>query len=101
MICSRRNLALLLPAMAAAQSAKQPEKKQESAMWPYDSLPVKDSGQNKSRQVFTGATHSAYHVDMHLTELAPGQMPHAPHHHVHEEMVMVRTGTLEVTILGK
>ena len=27
--------------------------------------------------------------------------PHAPHHHEHEEMVMVQNGTIEVTILGK
>src|SRR5215510_8878846 len=103
MTLSRRNLALLLPAIAAAQSAPQAEKKQSSAMWPYEDLPVKVNAenQNKSRQVFTGATHSGYHVDMHLTELAPGQMPHAPHHHLHEEMVMVQRGTLAVTISGK
>ena len=38
---------------------------------------------------------------MHLTELGPGQAPHAPHKHVHEEMVMLQTGLLDVTIEGK
>ena len=37
---------------------------------------------------------------MHETELAPGGRPHPPHHHAHEEMVMVREGTIEVTIGG-
>ena len=40
-------------------------------------------------------------VEMHQTELAPGDAPHPPHHHVHEEMMMVREGTIEVTISGK
>lgn len=101
---SRRDVAILLPALAAAQtpkSAAQPEKVQPSACFPYEAMPVKASGQNKQRAVFSGATHSGYHVDMHLTELAPGNMPHAAHRHIHEEMVMVQRGTLEVTIEGK
>jgi|RhiMethySRZTD1v2_1073278.scaffolds.fasta_scaffold1907773_2 quercetin dioxygenase-like cupin family protein len=103
---SRRELAVLLPALAAAQETKQPaaakpEAKQPSACFPYEQMPVKASGQNKQRAVFSGATHSGYHVDMHLTELAPGLAPHAAHRHVHEEMVMVQRGTLEVTIEGK
>jgi quercetin dioxygenase-like cupin family protein len=40
-------------------------------------------------------------VDIHITELGPGQMPHAAHHHVHEEIVMLQTGLLDVTIEGK
>ena len=36
-----------------------------------------------------------------MTELAPGLAPHAPHKHAHEEMVLVRRGTIEVTIEGK
>src|SRR5688572_7910442 len=101
MMHSRRELALLLPALSAAQTAAQPEKKQPSACFPYQDMPVRSSGQNKQRQVLSGATHSGFHVDMHLTELAPGQMPHAAHRHVHEEMIMVQRGTLEVTISGK
>ena len=40
-------------------------------------------------------------VEIHHTELAPGSAPHAPHHHVHEEIIAVREGLVEVTILGK
>jgi len=53
-----------------------------------------------SRAVFDGLTHSGFHVDLHETELAPGAAPHAPHRHEHEEIVMVREGTLEATIEG-
>jgi quercetin dioxygenase-like cupin family protein len=54
-----------------------------------------------SRAVFDGLTHSGFHVDLHETELAPGEAPHAAHRHEHEEMIMVRQGTLEITIEGK
>jgi mannose-6-phosphate isomerase-like protein (cupin superfamily) len=64
-------------------------------------LPVKKNGKNESRQVFDGRTHSGFPVDLHLTSLAPGEAPHPPHHHVHEEMMLIREGTLEVTISGK
>ena len=40
-------------------------------------------------------------VEIHHTELAPGSAPHAPHHHVHEEVIAVREGLVEVTISGK
>jgi quercetin dioxygenase-like cupin family protein len=67
----------------------------------YEDLPVKVNGENRSRDVFKGQTHSGFPIDMHETELAPGKAPHPPHHHVHEELVVLREGTLEVTISGK
>jgi quercetin dioxygenase-like cupin family protein len=89
---------MLLPALAAAQdnSAALPSK-----TFPYEDLPVKENGQNKGRAVLNGLTHSGFRVELHLTELGPGMAPHAPHKHVHEEMVMLQTGLLDVTIDGK
>ena len=100
---SRRDLALLLPALAVEGSAQAqaPEAPVPSTAAKFEDLPVKVSGANKSRQVINGTTHSGYHVDMHMTELPPGAAPHPPHHHVHEEMIMIHEGTLEVTISGK
>jgi quercetin dioxygenase-like cupin family protein len=54
-----------------------------------------------ARAVFDGLTHTGFHVDLHETDLAPGAAPHAPHRHEHEEMIMIREGTLEITIEGK
>jgi quercetin dioxygenase-like cupin family protein len=100
MTCSRRGLALLLPAVAMAQD-KSRKPVLPSKSFPFEDLPVKQNGQNKQRAVLNGATHSGFAVEMHLTELGPGQAPHAPHKHVHEEMVMLQTGQLDVTIEGK
>ncbi len=96
---SRRDVALLLPALAAAQEQK-PQTLQ-SKVYEYDDLPVKVNGQNKGRAVLNGATHGGFPVELHMTELGPGQAPHAPHQHAHEEIVMLRRGSLDVTIEGR
>ena len=93
---SRRELTALMPALAAAQ--KQPL---ASATFKYEDLPVRANGQNRSRQILNGGTHTGYPVELHETELAPGMAPHPPHQHAHEEILMLREGTLEVTISGK
>jgi quercetin dioxygenase-like cupin family protein len=101
---SRRDLSALLPALAAAQSAvAQPKAKPTlaSKAYRFEDLPEKVNGQNRSRDVFNGKNHSGFPVDIHITDLGPGQMPHAAHHHVHEEIVMLQTGMLDVTIEGK
>jgi mannose-6-phosphate isomerase-like protein (cupin superfamily) len=69
-----------------------------SAVFSYDQLTVRTSGSTAIRQMLTGATHSGYRIDLHATDLAVGQMPHAPHHHVHEELLLIREGTIEVRI---
>jgi mannose-6-phosphate isomerase-like protein (cupin superfamily) len=98
MNCSRRDLALLIPALAAAQ---QPPKGLPSRVFKYDDLPVRVNGENKSRAVMKGETHSAYAIELHMTELGPGQAPHGPHKHVHEELLMLKDGSLDVTIGGQ
>jgi quercetin dioxygenase-like cupin family protein len=98
---SRRDFGILLPALAAATAAAQESKTLPSKAFPYDDLPVKINGQNKSRAVLNGETHSGFAIELHMTEVAAGQAPHAPHHHVHEELMMLQKGTLDVTIKGE
>jgi quercetin dioxygenase-like cupin family protein len=99
---SRRDLSLLpLLALAGANAASAADTVLPSKAYRFEDLPVKVNGKNRSFAVFDGVTHSGFHVDMHMTELGPGEAPHPPHHHVHEEMIMVKEGSLEVTISGK
>lgn len=63
--------------------------------------PSGPEGKNRGRAMFDGKTHTGYRVEMHQTELAPGMAPHAPHRHVHEEVVLIWQGTVEVTISDK
>lgn len=95
---SRRDLTSLLPALAAtcatAQTPALPSK-----IFRFEDLAVRSSGRNRMRAVLEGATHAGVPIELHITELAPGEAPHPPHHHVHEEMILMLEGTVEVTIL--
>src|SRR5262249_37902166 len=97
---SRRDLRLLLPALAGAaakgQSAALPSK-----TYSLPDLPVKVNGSNSQRAVLNGKTRPGFPIELHMTALGPGMAPHPPHHHDHEEMVMIQEGTLEVTISGR
>ncbi len=101
MTYSRRELGLYLPALTAAVAAAQESNKLPSKAYRYEDLPVRANGQNKSRAVLKGETHSGFPIELHLTELGPGQAPHPPHRHVHEEILMLQSGVLDATIKGQ
>lgn len=82
-------------AQTAAPAAKLPSK-----TFRFEDLPVKQNGANASRAIMNGLTHSDFAIEVHETDLAPGQAPHAPHRHVHEEMVIMIQGTIEFTVNG-
>ena len=100
MAYSRRQMSLLLPALAAG-SASAEDKILTSKMYAFEELPVKQNGRNRQRAVLDGITHKGCRIEVHHTELAPGEAPHPPHRHEREEMLFIREGTLEVTISGK
>lgn len=101
MLFSRRDLSRMLPALAAAAAGAAPGGVLPSKVYTFADLPVHKNGPNSSRSIFDGENHSGFNLEAHFTELAPGEAPHPPHHHVHEEMVVVHQGTLEVTIGGR
>ncbi len=101
MTYSRRDLSLLLPALMATRATAAEPAVLPSKTYNFNDLPVRKTGENQARAMLNGATHSGFPVEMHQTELAPGSAPHPPHHHVHEEMMLVREGAIEVTISGK
>jgi uncharacterized cupin superfamily protein len=110
--CSRRDLAVLLPLLAANTMAQQPNaqnagkpaptKELVPKVYNYNQLPVRDSanGAMKSRAVLDGFTNRGQRITSHFSELAPGAAPHPPARQPHEEIFMLREGTLEVTLNG-
>jgi mannose-6-phosphate isomerase-like protein (cupin superfamily) len=99
---TRRSLCLSFPALAAvAAFAQQTDTPLASFAKPFDTLPVHQNGENFSRAILDGTTHSNDHLEVHETTLAPGGEPHPPHQHVHEELFLIAKGQLAVTIAGK
>ena len=104
MNCTRRGLALLFPAVAAAQQRSQPAAREKGVLpskaYAFEQLTSRQTATIKSYQILTGDTHSGYRLDLHESELPGGTAPH-PHRHVHEEMLFIREGQMEVTVNGQ
>ncbi len=98
---SRREMCLLLPALMALKAQGSSISVLPSKAYPFESLKAQADGQNKFRPIFDGATHDGFHIALHATDLAPGAVPHPPHHHVYEEIFLIREGTVVVTIAGR
>jgi mannose-6-phosphate isomerase-like protein (cupin superfamily) len=110
MLLTRREISLLMPAFAAAATAaaQTPAAQTPAATeiggsetFRYEDLPVRPNGPGSSRQMLRTRTHSGYRLEIHETELPGGTAPHPPHQHVHEELMLIREGTMDVTIAGK
>ena len=99
MTYSRRDLSLLFPALATAAAA--PNSPLASHAYRFEDLPVRVSGPARQRQIFRGETHTGLEIDLHETELPAASGSHPPHRHAHDELLLVREGTVEVTIAGK
>ena len=99
---SRRSLGLLLPAILASPSllASAPDVLPSQA-YPFADIPVQVKGRNKQRHILAGETHTGFPISMNENDIAPGGVPHPPHHHVAEQVFVVLTGELEFTIGGK
>jgi quercetin dioxygenase-like cupin family protein len=97
---SRRDACRLVPALLAVTGDAAEGPNLASKAYRFEELTVRTSGGNTFRAVLDGMTQAGCHIELHQTSLAPGAMPHPPHHHRHEEMFFVQEGTLELTIAG-
>jgi quercetin dioxygenase-like cupin family protein len=64
-------------------------------------LVARPSAVGDSTPIVRSPTGTLDEFEMHLTTLNPGQRPHAPHQHPYEELVILKEGTLEVTVKDK
>ncbi len=100
MSATRRALLQVIPMLAASSAFAADSSALSSFIKPYSDLPVKKSGLSSSRAILDGVTHSGDHLEIHETTLVPGDSPHPPHRHVHEELFLIVKGILAVTING-
>ena len=66
----------------------------------WNDLVAKPTKTGERRDLFNEPTLTLANFEAHVTTINPGQAPHASHHHPDEEIVLVKEGTLEVTIKG-
>jgi quercetin dioxygenase-like cupin family protein len=108
MTFSRREVVMMLPALAAtpaAARAAQEKRPQTTTLPPkvYHSAQIPYAGdeKKKGRRFFYGPEHSGFNLEMHETVLGPGTTTHAPHTHEHEEIIIVVEGSVRVSVDGR
>jgi quercetin dioxygenase-like cupin family protein len=72
-----------------------------SGVYAWESLAAVPTKVGQRRAVFDSPTPTCARLECHVTTLNAGAAPHAPHHHPDEEIILVREGTMEVTIQGR
>lgn len=107
MTMTRREMCMLLPAAVLPAGAVPMAEASEqdgslpSAGYPLEKLTVRTAASGaRIRNILKGKLATGESIETHETTLPPGGMPHAPHHHPHSEMWLVREGTLELTVNG-
>jgi XRE family transcriptional regulator, regulator of sulfur utilization len=71
-----------------------------SHVFDWNSFVDKPNDHGSTRTVCSTPTATLENLEMHITTLNPGMMPHPPHHHPNEELIILRQGTVEALSNG-
>ena len=71
-----------------------------SSVFDWNSIAVKTTQVGTVRSFFSTPTATLENLEVHVTTLNPGQMPHPPHRHPNEEMLIIDQGTVETLSAG-
>jgi len=91
-------LAFLVVASAAAGSfatVVAQKHVQKSTVYDWSTTGTTPNEWGSVRQVMRTPTPTLDELEIHVSTLAPGKSPHAPHQHQHEELLILKEGTLE------
>lgn len=72
-----------------------------SAVFDWNTIPVKANKVGTVRQFFSSPTATLENLELHVTTLNPGQSPHPPHRHPNEELIIIQQGTVETLSNGQ
>ena len=67
--------------------------------WPE--MTVQQTAKGESRQIFSRPVAWLTKIDMHATTLNPGEVSHPPHTHRSEEIILMRSGHVQMYINGQ
>lgn len=90
--------AMLLVTVAAASSIVTlvaQKRVQTSTVYDWSTAETKPNDWGAVRQVMRTPTPTLDELEIHISTLGPGKSPHAPHQHQHEELLIIKEGTLE------
>ena len=66
-----------------------------SRTFTWADLKVTPTKVGERRSVFDAPTPTLANFECHITTLNPGEVPHPPHRHADEELMIVKEGTVE------
>lgn len=96
---------LTTEATAHVPSAPAAEKSGESTLgasvFAWDRLTAKPTKTGERRDIVNSPTLTWANFEAHATTLRAGEVPHTPHRHPDEEIIVVKDGTMEATINGR
>jgi quercetin dioxygenase-like cupin family protein len=69
-----------------------------SSVFDWTKLKVDQTAVGERRALFDSPSTNMDQVECHVTTVKAGLAPHAPHKHPEEELIIVKEGTLEVTL---
>jgi quercetin dioxygenase-like cupin family protein len=72
-----------------------------STAFDWNAIPAKPSSSGSVRSFFKARTAALDELEAHATTLNPGQIPHPPHRHPNEELIVLEQGTLETLTSGE
>jgi len=90
--------------LSAATLAQEHEPKRSilgPATFDWQNMKAVATPTGEVRSLYKGPTATLPELEMHVTTLNPGATSHPPHHHVNEELVIIREGTVETLSDGK
>jgi quercetin dioxygenase-like cupin family protein len=100
---TRRNLFFALTAATVnARTFAAPDNQQVlgSTVFDWNALSAKKTEVGSVRSVVNEPTATLDELEIHITTLDPGKMPHQPHTHPNEELIIIREGTVETLSSG-
>ena len=72
-----------------------------SKVFDWNSMVDKPTKTGSVRTVCSSPTATLENLEIHISTLNPGMMPHPPHKHPNEELVILRQGTVEALSNGE
>src|SRR5262245_1967355 len=82
-------------ALSAAATLAAQKAVQQSTVYEWSTADTKPNDWGAVRQVMRTATPTLDELEIHISTLQAGKSPHAPHQHQHEELLIIKEGTLE------